>query len=78
MRVVNNVAALRKEQGLSQAALADLVGIHRATIVNIEQSNHAPSIGTCFRIAAALKRSLLEVFAFVPAGESPADSSARE
>lgn len=35
-QVENNIKSLRKERGLSQQVLADMVGVHKNTIINWE------------------------------------------
>jgi len=52
-RVRNKIHALRTARGLSQAALADMVGATRQTINAIEQEKYAPSLELAFRIAQA-------------------------
>ena len=63
--VRNRIKEFRVVAGdLTQQQLADLVGVTRQTIVAIERRNYAPSLELAFRIAAALKRPLAEVFQY--------------
>lgn len=52
----------RKEQGLSQAKLADIVGVTRQTINMIEAGNYNPSIKLCLQICYALECKLDDLF----------------
>lgn len=52
----------RKEQGLSQAALAEKVGVTRQTINMIEAGNYNPSIKLCLQICYALDSTLDQLF----------------
>jgi transcriptional regulator with XRE-family HTH domain len=52
--LANNVRALRKESGLSQASLAIVVAIEQTEISKIENRRGNPTILTCERLADAL------------------------
>ncbi|PPB50363.1 transcriptional regulator [Arthrobacter pityocampae] len=52
----------RKEHRLTQAELADLVGVSRQTIIAVEQGDYAPSVYLALRIAKALDRTVEELF----------------
>ena len=54
--------AARAAKGLSQQALADLVGVSRQTINAIEQGDYNPTIRLCVAICRALDRTLDELF----------------
>ena len=54
--------AARAARGLSQQALADLVGASRQTINAIEQGDYNPTIRLCVAICRALDRTLDELF----------------
>jgi putative transcriptional regulator len=49
---------------MTQAELADRVGVTRQTIIAIEQGRYSPSLEVAFRIAHALNTPLDEVFAY--------------
>lgn len=59
--LATNLRHLRKERGLTQAALAHLAGMSRSAISNLErnETNRAssadPTLSTIYRIAAALQ-----------------------
>ena len=64
-RVENTIRRLRFEAGeMTQAALADAVGVTRQTIIAIEGGRHAPSLELAFRIAAAFGQPLEAVFQY--------------
>lgn len=64
-RVANDIRALRFAAGeMTQADLADRVGVTRQTIIAIEQGRYSPSLEMAFQISAALGRRLDEVFRY--------------
>jgi putative transcriptional regulator len=58
----NRLNALRAERGLTQAALAELVGVSRKTINTVENGVFVPSALLALRIARALGRPVEKVF----------------
>ena len=52
----------RAAKGLSQQALADLVGVSRQTVNAMEQGDYNPTIKLCVAICRALDRTLDELF----------------
>ncbi|HEV7345832.1 MAG TPA: helix-turn-helix transcriptional regulator [Devosia sp.] len=61
--VSNTIRALRFNAGeMTQAALAEKVGVTRQTIVAIEQGRYSPSLEVAFRIAAVFRVPLEQVF----------------
>ena len=52
----------RAAKGLSQQALADLVGVSRQTVNAMEQGDYNPTIWLCVAICRALDRTLDELF----------------
>ncbi|MFE6235948.1 helix-turn-helix transcriptional regulator [Cellulosimicrobium sp. NPDC057862] len=64
-RVTNTIRALRFARGeMTQAELAERVGVTRQTVIAIEQGRYSPSLETAFRIARALDAPLDDVFAY--------------
>lgn len=62
-RVTNSIRSLRFAAAeMTQAELAERVGVTRQTIIAIEQSRYSPSLEMAFRIAQVLDRPLDEVF----------------
>ncbi len=64
LRLNNNVAAARKEKGLSQQALANLVGVSRNTISSIETLQYVPTAKLALLICVALDKKFEELFYF--------------
>lgn len=62
--VTNTVRALRDAAGLTQAELAERIGVTRQTLIAIEQGKYSPSLETAFRIARALETPLDAVFQY--------------
>jgi putative transcriptional regulator len=64
-KVTNAIRALRfASDEMTQAELADKVGVTRQTIIAIEQGRYSPSLEMAFRIARAFGVSLDEVFRY--------------
>lgn len=62
-KITNSIRALRFAHGeMTQAELADRVGVTRQTIIAIEQGKYSPSLEMAFRIARVFKVPLEEVF----------------
>ena len=49
---------------MTQAQLAELIGVTRQTVVAIEGDKYAPSLEVAFRIAAVFDVPIDEVFAY--------------
>jgi len=63
MPIDNEIRRLRFEAGeMTQAALAEKVGVTRQTIIAIEQNKYAPSLEAAFKIADAFNAPLESVF----------------
>lgn len=59
----NTIRRLRFEHGeMTQAELAERVGVTRQTIAAIEQNKYSPSLEAAFRIAVAFGVEIGEVF----------------
>ena len=61
-RLTNSIRELRTERGLTQADLADAVGVTRQTVIAIEQGKYSPSLEMAFQIARELGTPLTDVF----------------
>ena len=72
-RVTNSVRTLRFAAGeMTQADLADRVGVTRQTIIAIEQGRYSPTLEMAFRIARVFRVPLDEVFQY------PGDQESQE
>ncbi len=66
-RIANTIRKLRFDASeMTQAALAETVGVTRQTIIAIEAGRYAPSLELAFRIAAAFGKPLEDVFVYRP------------
>lgn len=66
-RVTNTIRALRFAAGeMTQAELADRVGVTRQTIIAIEQGKYSPSLEMAFQIARVFEVGLDDVFRYEP------------
>ncbi len=67
MAIANQIRRLRFERGeMTQAELAQRIGMTRQTVIAIEQGKYAPSLEAAFRIAGALGAPLETVFRYTP------------
>ncbi len=65
-RVTNSIRALRFVQGeMTQAELADRIGVTRQTVIAIEKGRYSPSLEMAFQIARVFGVSLDKVFQYV-------------
>ena len=60
--LANRLLAIRTERGLTQAALAELVGVSRKTINTVENGIFVPSTTLALKLARALARPVEELF----------------
>jgi putative transcriptional regulator len=70
-KVTNSIRSLRFAHGeMTQADLADRIGVTRQTIIAIEQGRYSPSLEVAFQIARAFDAPLDEVFQYPDARAS--------
>ncbi|MGH2766315.1 MAG: helix-turn-helix transcriptional regulator [Actinomycetota bacterium] len=68
-RVTNSIRSLRfAHDEMTQAELADRVGVTRQTIIAVEQGRYSPSLEMAFQIARVFNVPLDDVFEY-PDGE---------
>ncbi|OYU69320.1 MAG: transcriptional regulator [Alphaproteobacteria bacterium PA2] len=61
--ITNRVRELREQAGgMSQAALADAIGVTRQTVIAIEQGRYSPSLESAFRISRVFGVGVEDVF----------------
>ena len=64
-RVTNSIRSLRFANGeMTQAHLADRVGVTRQTIIAIEQGKYSPTLEMAFQIARVFRVPLDEIFQY--------------
>jgi putative transcriptional regulator len=66
-KVTNGIRALRFAAGeMTQADLAERIGVTRQTVIAIEQGRYSPSLEMAFQIARVFEVPLDEVFSYDP------------
>ncbi len=60
----NHIRELRARENLTQAKLADLVGVRRETIVFLEKGKYNPSLKLAHSIARVFDLRIEDVFIF--------------
>lgn len=66
-KVTNRIRQLRIDQNaMTQAELAEQVGVTRQTVNAIEKAKYSPSLEVAFLISRALGRRLEDVFDYPP------------
>jgi len=64
-RVTNSIRALRFAHGeMTQAELAERIGVTRQTLIAIEQGRYSPSLEMAFKIARVFRTPLDDVFQY--------------
>ena len=64
-KITNSIRALRFAHGeLTQAQLAERIGVTRQTVIAIEQGRYSPSLEMAFQIARVFKVPLDDVFQY--------------
>jgi putative transcriptional regulator len=64
-RVTNSIRALRFSHGqMTQADLADRIGVTRQTLIAIEQGRYSPSLEMAFQLARVFGVGLDDVFQY--------------
>lgn len=53
------LGTVREQRGLTQQALADLIGVKRAAIARLEGGDHAPTVTTLLKLVHALDAKLI-------------------
>ena len=60
----NRIKDVRMEKGLSQAGLAEMVGVSRNTISSIETGQYSPTAKLALILSLALEKKFEELFYF--------------
>lgn len=64
MALTIKIREYREKQGLTQSELADLVGVRRETIVNLERGRYNPSLKLAMDIAKVFHVTVEEIFSY--------------
>ena len=62
LNIQTRIHVCRAERKITQQALAEEVGVTRATIISIEKGNYNPSLELAFRISRFFKKDINEIF----------------
>ena len=62
--IENRIKEFRTELGLSQNALAKMVGLKRRSIMAYENNTISPSLETAYKICKVFDKDIKEVFIF--------------
>ena len=60
----NNLEELRKERGIKQEELADVLKVSRQTISSLENGRYNPSIILAFKIAEYFNKNIEDIFIY--------------
>ena len=60
--IQNRIKEYRAQHNMTQGELADLVGVRRETIGNLENGRYNPSLVLAWRIAAVFQVTIEEIF----------------
>lgn len=64
MALITKLKEYRERDNLKQADLADLVGVRRETIVNLERGKYNPSLKLAMDIAKVFHTTVEELFTY--------------
>lgn len=65
----NKLEELRKEKGITQEELAEVLDVSRQTISSLENGRYNPSILLAFKIAKFLELSVEDIFIYEEEGK---------
>ena len=65
MALVTKLKEYRERDNLKQAELAELVGVRRETIVNLEKGKYSPSLKLAMDIAKVFHTTVEELFTYL-------------
>ena len=60
----NRLEEIRRQRGIRQEDLADLLEVSRQTIISLEKGRYNPSILLAFKIAKHFEMSIEEIFIY--------------
>ena len=64
MALHTKIREYRENRGMKQAELAELVGVRRETIVNLEKGRYNPSLKLAMDIAKVFHVTVEEIFSY--------------
>lgn len=69
-KLITKINELRRERNMQQLELAELVGVRRETIGNLENGKYNPSLKLAMDIAKVFDKTVEEVFYFEDKNEA--------
>lgn len=63
-KLITKINELRRERNMQQIELAELVGVRRETIGNLENGKYNPSLKLAMDIAKVFDKTVEEIFYF--------------
>lgn len=60
----NKIVDLRKQKNLTQAMLAEKLGVSRQTVISLENGRYSPSLALAHKIARVFGTTIEEIFIF--------------
>ena len=64
VEVFNTVINWRKTAGITQAELAEAIGVTRQTVISIEKGNYVPSVLLAMKIANFFETNVEDIFSY--------------
>ena len=64
LHAINRLEEIRREHGLKQEELADILEVSRQTIGSLENGRYNPSIILAFKIARYFHRNIEDIFIY--------------
>ena len=58
----NRLEELRKERGMRQEDLAQMLGVSRQTVISLEKGKYNPSLSLAFKLARAFGLAIEDIF----------------
>jgi putative transcriptional regulator len=62
LKLINCLLVLRSEKKVTQAELAEAIGVTRATVNAMERGDYNPSLELAFRLSKFFGRSIHDIF----------------
>ena len=60
----SRLRGFRAEYGLTQAQIAEIIGVTRGTILSIENGKYVPSLGIAFKLAIYFGVRIEDIFSY--------------
>lgn len=73
LRVAQNIGARRRALGLTQAQLAERLGVDTETLSRFERGKHAPTLKNLIRLAGLLQTTVADLLA--EEGQQPSEDA---